>query len=200
MNGELGERQRKPIRIHLRVERIGLTFQYLHVHRYYEHWHYPWCRYFYRTLFVFTTWGSGAITVRKEFLRPCYSILETKEFTSRLNTQRAHQWKWHFPWIWTSFSPTTWQPDINSSVTLQWRSPLCFTSSTLRWKTAETRKRVICSCPTVCSLFQDCQRFWDSCRLPSMGSLQDCLRARAALSSWHPYSYVPYANRRGEVL
>ena len=69
------------------------------------------------------------------------------------------------------------------------------TSSTLRWKTAETRKRVICSWPTVCSLFQEFQRFWESWLLLSVGSLQDCLSASAAVSSWHPYSYVPCANK-----
>ena len=117
------------------------------------------------------------------------------EHASTENTQKT-ELEFHQPLkMAVSLDVTLSVPNSQNDCSAVLRS----TSSTLRWKTAETRKRVICSWPTVCSLFQEFQRFWESWLLLSVGSLQDCLNASAAVSSWHPYSYVPCADKQTAV-
>lgn len=59
-------------------------------------------------------------------------------------------------------------------------------SSTLRWNTAETRKRVICSWLIWVNFFHVVSRRSVISAFFPLPNLQDCLRAKEAFSSWQP--------------
>lgn len=74
-------------------------------------------------------------------------------------------------------------------------------SSRVRWKTADTRSRIICSWLIVSKLFHVSTRFLIFSRFSESPSLHDVRRAHDASNNWFPYSKIRYKrNKRHSKL